>query len=116
MLLHQAGTSYLLCDEVRTSQVHRAALKTAGAATALTNLFSGRPARGLYNRLMADFDVVSEEVPDFPYASNALGPLRSAAESKGLADFSPLWSGDNRAGCREIPASQLTRSLWFGAE
>lgn len=112
----QVGTSYLLCDEARISPVHRAALKVEGASTALTNLFSGRPARGLCNRLMKEVDVISDAAPDFPYASIALSPLRAAAESRGLADFSPLWSGENRAGCREISACELTRSLWLGAE
>ncbi|KEI71079.1 2-nitropropane dioxygenase [Endozoicomonas elysicola] len=112
----QIGTSYLLCDESKASPVHRDALKSQMASTALTNLFSGRPARGLSNRLMKDLNNISSDAPDFPYASIALGPLRARAESGGMPDFSPLWSGENRSGCREIPAGQLTRSLWSGAD
>jgi nitronate monooxygenase len=50
-------------------------------------------------------------VPDFPLATNAIAPLRAAAESRGSSDFSPLWSGQNASGCKEVPAAQLTREL-----
>ncbi len=108
----QMGTSYLLCDESKAGPVHRDALKSQETSTALTNLFSGRPARGLSNRLMKDLNNISSDAPDFPYASIALGPLRTRAESKGLPDFTPLWSGENRSGCREVSAGQLTHCLW----
>ena len=56
----QIGTAYLLCPEATTSAVHRAALKSDAARhTALTNLFSGRPARGIVNRLMRDLGPIS---------------------------------------------------------
>ena len=54
------------------------------------------------------------EVSPFPLAATAIGPLRSAAEAAGLGDFSPLWSGQNASGCREISAAQLTRKLAQG--
>jgi nitronate monooxygenase len=108
----QVGTAYLLCPEATTSAVHRAALKSAASRhTAVTNLFSGRPARGIVNRLMRELGPVSKAVPDFPLASSALASLRAKAESQGRGDFSPLWSGQNASGCREIPAADLTREL-----
>ena len=108
----QVGTAYLLCPEASTSPVHRAALKGAGAHhTALTNLFTGRPARGIVNRLMQHFGAVSPVAPAFPLAAAAVAPLRAAAERQGSGDFSPLWSGQNASGCREIPAGELTRTL-----
>jgi nitronate monooxygenase len=108
----QVGTAYLLCPEATTSAVHRAALKSAASRhTAVTNLFSGRPARGIVNRLMRELGPVSRAVPDFPLASSALASLRAKAESQGRGDFSPLWSGQNASGCREIPAADLTREL-----
>jgi nitronate monooxygenase len=108
----QIGTAYLLCPEATTSVVHRQALKSEAARhTALTNLFSGRPARGIVNRLMRELGPVSAIVPDFPLASSAVGLLRAKAESQGSGDFSPLWSGQNASGCREIPAADLTREL-----
>lgn len=136
----QVGTAYLLCPEATTSTVHRAALKREAAPltgdavslardalsltgeptshagepaphTALTNLFSGRPARGVVNRLMREIGPMSDAAPAFPLATNAITPLRAAAEARGLGDFSPLWCGQNASGCREIPAAAVTREL-----
>jgi nitronate monooxygenase len=108
----QLGTAYLLCTEAKTSAVHRAALKSARAShTALTNLFSGRPARGIMNRLMADLGPINDALPAFPLAADALAPLRKKAESLGSGDFSPLWAGQNISGCQEISAAALTHSL-----
>ena len=108
----QIGTAYLLCDEATTSPLHRAALKsTASQHTALTNLFTGRPARGIVNRLMRDLGAMSDKSPEFPMATGAIAPLRAAAEKAGCGDFSPLWSGQNASGCREIGAAALTHSF-----
>ena len=108
----QIGTAYLLCPECNTSRLHRTALQDPEAGpTALTNLFSGRPARGLMNRLMREQGPMSELPPPFPLAAGALAPLRSKAEASGRDDFSPLWCGQNRSGCQELPAAELTRQL-----
>ena len=108
----QLGTAYLLCPEATTSTVHRAALRsTAARHTALTNLFTGRPARGIVNRLMKELGPMSDAPPAFPLAAAAIAPLRAAAESRGSGEFSPLWSGQNASACRELPAAQLTRDL-----
>jgi nitronate monooxygenase len=113
----QVGTAYLLCPEATTSAVHRAALKSAAAGhTALTNVFSGRPARGIVNRVMKELGPICAAVPAFPLAPSALAPLRARAEGLGSGDFSPLWSGQNANGCKEIPAAQLTRELAAGLE
>ncbi len=106
----QVGTAYLLCDEATTGPLHRAALKT-DAPTALTNVFTGRPARGIVNRAMRDWGPISPLAPAFPLATAAIAPLRAWAEAQGRADFTPLWSGQNRSGCREGPAAVLTREL-----
>lgn len=108
----QVGTAYLLCPEATLSELHRAALKHPGARhTALTNLFTGRPARGIVNRLMRELDCLHAEAPAFPLATGAMAPLRAKAEAAGSSDFSPLWSGQNTSGCREVPAAQVTRTL-----
>ena len=108
----QVGTAYMLCPEATTSAVHRAALKSEAARhTALTNLFTGRPARGIVNRFMRDHGCMSPLAPAFPLATAAVAPLRAKAESQGSGDFSPLWSGQNASGCKEIPADDLTREL-----
>ena len=108
----QVGTAYLLCPEATTSSVHRAALKSdAARVTTLTNVFTGRPARGIVNRVMRELGPLSTVVPAFPLAAAAIAPLRSAAERMGSGDFSPLWAGQDTSGCREISASLLTREL-----
>jgi nitronate monooxygenase len=108
----QIGTTYLLCPEATTSVVHRAALKSEAARhTALTNLFTGRPARGIVNRIMKELGPISTAAPAFPLATAGIAPLRAKAESRGSGDFSPLWSGQNASGCKQIPAAQLTREL-----
>jgi nitronate monooxygenase len=111
----QIGTAYLLCPEATTSAVHRAALKSEAARhTALTNLFTGRPARGIMNYLMLEFGPINSGAPAFPLATSAIAPLRAKAESKGSGDFTPLWCGQNATGCKEVPAAQLTRELAAG--
>ncbi len=108
----QVGTSYLLCPEATTSALHRAALVSPQARhTALTNVFSGRPARGIVNRLMRELGPICDAAPPFPLASAALAPLRAAAEKQGSTDFTSLWSGQNPSGCRQVPAADLTRAL-----
>jgi nitronate monooxygenase len=108
----QIGTSYLLCPEATTSAVHRAALKSESASvTALTNLFTGRPARGIVSRIMRELGPISDKVPVFPLATAAVAPLRAKAESAGSGDFSPLWAGQNTRGCKEVSAAVLTREL-----
>lgn len=111
----QVGTAYLLCPEATTSAVHRQALTAdAGGETALTNLFTGRPARGIHNRLMRELGAMRDDVPAFPLAAGALAPLRGKAEATGSGDFSPLWAGQNTTGCRAVPAAEITRDLARG--
>jgi len=107
----QIGTAFLLCPEATSNPVHRAAIKRGAAHTALTNLFTGRPARGIVNRLMKELGPISPAAPAFPLATSAIAPLRAKAEAKGLDDFSPLWCGQNASACREVPAAQLLREF-----
>ena len=108
----QLGTAYLLCPETKTSQIHRATLKSEAAKkTVLTNIFSGRPARGIVNRLIREIGPVNSDTPEFPLAAAAVTSLRKKAEAMGSGDFSPLWCGQNAGGCREIPAAELTKLL-----
>ena len=108
----QVGTAYLLCDEATTSAPHRLALQSDEAAhTALTNVFTGRPARGIVNRVMRELAPLSPAPPEFPLATAAMAPLRAAAEKRGSGDFSPLWAGQNVSGCRPVGAADMTRLL-----
>jgi nitronate monooxygenase len=108
----QAGTAYLATPESRISPAFRALLGTPAAAdTAFTNLLSGREARGIRNRLTRELGSMRDDVPVFPYASNALVALRTKAEAEGRGDYSPLWAGQGAARVRPMPAEVLTRSL-----
>ncbi len=108
----QIGTSYLICPEATTHAVHRAALKSeASRYTTLTRVFSGRPARGIINRLIRELGPMTDIAPAFPLAAAAIAPLRARAESLGDGGFSPLWCGQNATGCAELPAAELTRAL-----
>jgi len=108
----QIGTAFMLCPEATTKPLHREAMKSPAARhTAITNLFSGGPARGIVNRVMRELGPVYDQAPAFPLATNAIAPLRAAGEAAGTGDFSPLWSGQNASGCREIPAGKLVEEL-----
>jgi nitronate monooxygenase len=108
----QVGTAYLLCREATTSAVHRAALRSEAARhTALTNVFTGRPARSIVNRVIRELGALDPAAPAFPLAAAAMLPLRAKAEAAGSGDFSPLWCGQNPEGCKEVGAAELTLEL-----
>jgi len=111
----QVGTAYLCCPEATTSALHRQALMSDAARhTELTTLFSGRPARGIVNRLMRELGPLHPAVPAFPTATAAVAPLRAHFETLGRTDCSPLWSGQNASGCRAAPAAEITAALARG--
>jgi nitronate monooxygenase len=108
----QIGTAYLFCPEAKMSPVHRRALKRAkDNETVLTNVFTGRPARGMLNRIVRELGPMSDLAPEFPLAARALAPLRSRSEATDSDDFVPLWSGQAAHLARELPAGELTRRL-----
>jgi len=111
----QVGTAYLFCPEATTNPLHRAALKSdAARVTAVTNLLTGRPARGIVNRLMREIGPINAAAPEFPLAATAIFALRSKAEPRGVNDFTSMWAGQNASACRELPAAVLTRRLAGG--
>jgi nitronate monooxygenase len=108
----QIGTAYLFCPEAKIAAAHRDALRAAkDDGTVLTNVFTGRPARGFVNRLVREVGPLSSLAPDFPLAAGAVAPLRSRSEAAGSGDFTPLWSGQAARLCRELPAGELTKRL-----
>ncbi|MEJ5903524.1 nitronate monooxygenase family protein [Pseudomonas kermanshahensis] len=108
----QIGTAYLFCPEAKVSAAHRRALDTAPASdTALTNLFTGRPARGINNRIMRELGPMSDLAPRFPLAGGALMPLRAITDPQGNSDFSNLWSGQALRLGRHMPAAELTQEI-----
>ena len=108
----QIGTAYLLCPEARIPAPHLAALREAGDDdTVVTNVFTGRPARGIINRLVREIGPISPHAPAFPLAGAALAPLRAASEPHGSNDFVNLWAGQAVRLARAMPAGALTRAL-----
>ncbi len=108
----QVGTGYLLCPEAEISSLHRLALRSEAASdTALTNVFTGRPARSIVTRLMREVGPLTADAPPFPRASGALLPLRRAAENVDDTAFTSLWSGQAVRLASELPAGELTRAL-----
>ncbi len=114
----QVGSAFLQCDEATTSGIHRAALQGKNGYdprhTALTTLFTGRPARGILNRAMRELGALNATAPAFPTSTAMIAPLRAQAESRGLGDFSPLWAGQHAAASQAVPAAQVVASLVQG--
>jgi nitronate monooxygenase len=108
----QIGTAYLRCPESRVSAPARAVLAQAhDGSTVVTNVMTGRPARGVANRVMREVGPISPDAPAFPHAATALAPLKAAAEKQGKVDFTNLWAGQAVRMGREMPATELTRAL-----
>ncbi len=108
----QIGTAYLHCPEARIAAPHRLAMRTTWEnPTVITNVMTGRPARGFINRIILAVGPISDVVPQFPLAAGALAPLRAKAEPVGSGAFSPMWSGQAAALGREMGAGELTKRL-----
>jgi len=113
----QIGSAYLRCPESKISPLVRAALAQAqDDATVLTNVRTGRPARGIANRVMREVGPISPDAPVFPHAATCLAPLKAAAEKLGKVDFTNLWAGQAVKLGRDMPAAELTRALAAGAQ
>lgn len=108
----QIGTAYLFCPEANVPKLHRDALREAkDDETVLTNVFSGRPARSIINRVVREVGPISKAVPAFPTAGGALAPLKAVTDANGQADFTSLWSGQAASLAREMSAQELTETL-----
>jgi len=107
----QVGTAYLLCPEANVSGLYRDALMNPDHATAITNLFSGRPARGLLNRYMRESGPMLDTAPPFPHAATLVAPLRAASEKSGSIDYLQMWAGQSHALAKPMPAATLTKKL-----
>jgi nitronate monooxygenase len=108
----QIGTAYLRCPESKVTEQGRLALAQArDDSTVITNVMTGRPARGVANRAMREVGPISPHAPAFPHAATGLAPLKAAAEKLGRVDFTNLWAGQAVRMGREMPAAELTRAL-----
>lgn len=108
----QLGTAYLFCPESRVSPLYRRALEgVTDTGTAVTNLFSGRPARGIVNRYLREAGPMSDAAPAFPYAATLVAPLRAASEKAGSVDYMQMWAGQAAGLVRAMPADEFTRTI-----
>jgi nitronate monooxygenase len=108
----QIGTAYMLSPEAKTNPLHRQALKSKNE-TVLTNVFTGRPARAIVNRMIRETGPMSKSAPDFPLAGGFSAPLRAKSETNGSTDFTPMWSGQSARLARELSAKEITK--WLAA-
>jgi nitronate monooxygenase len=104
----QLGTAFLRCPEAGTSDTHRAAL-TTHRRTALTRAFSGRRARGLVNRFLAEHSAAAPAA--YPQVHHLTSPLRAAARAAGEPDGLGMWAGQAHPLAEAVPAADLVRRL-----
>jgi nitronate monooxygenase len=108
----QVGTAFMRAPEAGTEAAHREAL-ASGRPTALTRAFTGRTARGIVNRFMAEH---SEAAPAaYPHVHHATAPIRAAARKAGDAEGFNLWAGQAHALAQEKPAAEILHELSEGA-
>lgn len=105
----QIGTRFLKTPASIISDHHRALLEADHPPeTALTNVFSGRPARSFVNRAVADIGPMNPSAPPFPLAGGGLKPLVSGNEG---SEFSSLWAGQASSIGAAMPVSELVALL-----
>lgn len=115
----QMGTAFVLCPESAANAAYREALSGPRAAhTALTAAISGRPARGLVNRMHTEVARPgAPALPDYPMAYDASKALNAAAMACGNHDFAVQWAGEGAPRARAMGAAELVRTLvreWQG--
>jgi nitronate monooxygenase len=114
----QMGTAFLTTHESGVPDAYKdAVLSTREDGTRVTRAFSGRPARGIVNRVMAELDGQAD-APILPYpAQNALTrPMRAEAARRGRAEYLSLWAGQGAPLARREPAAELVERLDREAE
>ncbi len=109
----QMGTVFLACEESSVTAEHRQALLSDPSQqhTAITNIYTGRPARGIVNPIMTKLQYIHPQALDFPYAAPFMSRIASLAKQQGNVNFTPMWCGQNTSGCQNIGAEKLTKQL-----
>lgn len=76
----QMGTAFLTCTESGAHPAYKeAVLNSTEESTQITRAFSGRPARGIRNRFMADMQNVRQEIPAYPIQNVLTRDIRQEA-------------------------------------
>lgn len=108
----QMGTAFLLTDEAGTNQAARKALLDAQEdQTAITRAFSGRPARGLRNEFIEDWNKSGLKPMSFPLQNALTRPMRRAAAARGEAGVQSVWAGQGLRLLRKGPAASIMLQL-----
>jgi nitronate monooxygenase len=106
------GHSLPVLPRGKLAPVYRRALEqVTDTGTAVTNLFSGRPARGILNRYLKETGLMSEVPLAFPYAATLVAPLRAASGKTGSLDYMQLGAGQAAGLVTAMPADQFIRKL-----
>jgi nitronate monooxygenase len=106
----QLGTAFLGCPEATVSPLYRAQLRgAADDETELTRAFTGRPARALRNRFVAEM-ADSDPLP-FPLQASLVGPLWQSQGEEARTAFTPFWAGQAAPLVRDMTAGQLVERL-----
>jgi nitronate monooxygenase len=108
----QIGTAFLFTEEAALDPLAAQVLRSRSSRrTAITNIFSGRPARCVVNRGIEEIGPISDGLPDFPLGFAAMAPLRIAAEAQNDWGFSARYCGQSAALCQSMSAAALTRRI-----
>lgn len=109
----QLGTAFILCPESSANEGYRNRLKTVWHGdTQITAAISGRPARGVVNRMHREIGVsTAPRLPDYPIAYDAAKALHGVASAKGCHDFAAHWAGQGANRARELAAADLIEVL-----
>ncbi|MGV8842814.1 MAG: NAD(P)H-dependent flavin oxidoreductase [Pseudomonas sp.] len=109
----QLGTAFVLCPESSANASYRANLKSGRAAvTRLTSVLSGRPARGMVNRLISHGEAIGAPVPAaYPVAYDATKRLNAIAVKRDNHEFAAQWAGQGAPLARELAAKELMQQL-----
>lgn len=108
----QMGTAFLTCAESGTPSAHQEAiLHSTDESTVVTRAFSGKPARGIHNRFIAEMDPYTETYPDYPIPNSLTKDIRTAAKEQHAPDYMALWAGQASALSREQSAADLIHSV-----
>jgi nitronate monooxygenase len=108
----QIGTAFLACDESGASDEHRRLLFSDEAKyTGLSRAYTGRLARGLYNRFAVEMKVFEKDFAPYPAQSWIVAQVKAAAIEQGRQDLIALWSGQAAPLLKYHKAEELLAAL-----
>jgi nitronate monooxygenase len=102
----QMGTAFIACPESGAHPAYKNALEAASEErTALTNLYSGRFARGLITNFMQRMASYRGNVPPYPVQNALTRDIRQAAAKANNPEYMSLWAGQGLRLVKPSPAA-----------